>query len=629
MLAKMRKGSQHIIVKGLFVLLGLSFVMWGVGDIFRSDMRNGHVATVGKFAVTNAELENLVLNEVARYQEIVGKTLTEEETEKLGIKHYALNQLIRNKVTIARAEDLKLVTGKKIIAQNIYRNDVFFNEEGAFDKDRFKAVLQASGFTEETFIKAIKRDSSVNLLLETLAVSAVVPENMAREIFKTRNEKRVADLITIPSDLIKDLPEPSEADLIQFYQDNQESFSTPEQREITYITFNLAKIQNGIKPSEDELKEEYNNSISQYKIEETRNVDQYLFLKEEDAKAAYEKISKGDVKRFSKSKISLGNVTVSTSPSEVKGVIFALKQGEISAPVQSALGWHIFVVKSIEAEKTKTFEEVKKDIEKDLIEKKTSSEFAKFGDEIEDEFAAGKTMEEVAQKFDLTAHKVPAITIDGNDASGNKVAGFPDSKTLLPIVFNLDTGVASSLTLLSDNSGYAIMRVDSVTPKRVKALDEVKGIAIKLRKDQDKIKLLKDKATEIAGKLKSGEDMKSLAGKMNLKIKSAQIIKKPGEDSVQDGASGEPVMLANELFTLKKEGEVTGAYRNQEGSFVIAKLIKVQETTADNDKNAYINLQSDLENEMREDIIGQYINFLRKEYPVSIHDSFSKAPVNK
>jgi len=157
----------------------------------------------------------------------------------------------------------------------------------------------------------------------------------------------------------------------------------------------------------------------------------------------------------------------------------------------------------------------------------------------------------------------------------------------------------------------------------------VKGIAIKLRKDQDKIKLLKDKATEIAGKLKSGEDMKSLAGKMNLKIKSAQIIKKPGEDSVQDGASGEPVMLANELFTLKKEGEVTGAYRNQEGSFVIAKLIKVQETTADNDKNAYINLQSDLENEMREDIIGQYINFLRKEYPVSIHDSFSKAPVNK
>lgn len=618
MLEQMRKGSQHPIVKGLFFLLAVTFVVWGVGDVFRNNSDSGYVATVGKVGIPQEELDNMVSGEVARYQEVTGKPLSEENVAKL--KKYALGQLIQSKVTTARADELGLVAGKKTIAQHIYENDIFFNEQGKFDKERFKAILRENGFTEEKYINAITRDVSVNTLLETMTIASVASDVMSREIFSFRNESRVADLIILPSNSIGEIAEPSETDLVQFYKDNQDSFAVNEQRSLTYITFNLDKIKSSIKLSEEELQAEYQRSIQQYKTEENRNVEQYLFTKEEDAKAAYDKISKGDIKGFSGSQIELGNITKSSVPVEVKDIIFSLKQGEVSAPVKSSLGWHIFIIKSIEGEKIKGFDEVKKDIEKEMVASAASDEFSKFGNQVEDEFAAGKTMEDIAGKFDLIIHKVTAVDSSGNGANGNKITDLPDQSVLLPIVFNLDIGAHSALTLLSDNTSYAILRVDSINPKRIKALDEVKGIAIKMWKDNEKVKLLKDKATEIVTKIKSGEDFQAIVNKMNLKVNTNQNIKRPDANAVLDGKNGEPVALARELFTLKKEGDVTGSYRNATGNFIIARLKNVIKIDATSNKNDYTNIVAQLEEEVRNDIMTQYVNYLRNKYPVSIKE---------
>lgn len=618
MLEQMRKGSQHIVVKGLFFLLALTFAVWGVGDVLRNNSSAGYVATVGKVGISPAELDNIVRGEVARYQQATGKTLSEEDVEKFGIKKYALSQLIQNKVTTTRANELGLVAGKKAIAKNIYENDIFFNEEGKFDKERFKTILHENGFTEEKFINTINRDVAVKNLLETMTIASVSSNIIAREIFSFDNESRIADLITLPANSATETPEPAEADLVKFYQDHQDNFTVNELRAVTYITFNIDKIKNSIKLSSEELLSEYQKSMQQYKTEETRNVDQYLFTKEEEAKAAYEKITKGDIKGLLSSQIALGNITKSSVPAEVKDLIFSLKQGETSQPIKSALGWHIFIVKSIEGEKVKRFDEVKPDIEKEMLASKASDEFSKFGSQVEDEFAAGKTMDDVAQKFDLIIHKVSAIDSNGNGLNGGKVTDLPDQAVLLPLAFNLDVGGHSALTLLSDNASYAVLRVDAITPKKIKTLDEVKATVTKMWKETEKEKLLKEKATELAGKINAGEDLQSLITKTKLKISKSQTIKRPSADSVFDGKNGEPILLVRELFTLKKEGSITAPYRNAAGDFVIAKLRNVIKVSPDNNKNAYTETLSKLTDEMRGDIQAQYINYLQNIYPVSI-----------
>lgn len=620
MLEQMRKGSKHPIVKGLFVLLAVSFVVWGVGDVFRDSAGSGYVATIGKTGITQAELDNIVRGEVARYQEMVGKSLSEEEVASLGIRQYALGQLIQGKVVAIRAQELGLDSGTKAIAKYLHNNDAFFNEDGKFDKERFIAILLENGLTEEKYIASIKRDEALNTLLETIVASNPATDAITDAVYSYRNETRVADIITLPAGVITKLPEPTETDLVQFYKDNQDNFAVPEYRALTFVTIAMDKIKSGVKFSTQELQDEYNRSLQQYKTEENRNVQQYLFDDEAAAKAAYEKIKLGDVKDFTASQIEIGNITKSSVPAQMRDVIFSLQKDQVSAPVKSTLGWHIFIVKSITAETVKAFEAVKGDIEKDLLEKKVAEEFANFGNQVEDEFAAGKTVEEVASKFELEMHKIPAIDKDGNGLNGNKLPDFVAQANLLPLVFSLDVGAHTDLTLLSDNASYAIARVESISPARNKALDEAKGTAIKMWQEQEKNKLLKAQAVDIVSKINENVDLKLLATQNRLRLNLAQSIKRPAMGDMVEGKNGEPAGLVVDLFSLRKENSATQAYQNKAGNFVIARLKSVVKPDAANDKNGYINLQEALGNEMRDDLVMQYISHLRKQYPVSVRE---------
>jgi peptidyl-prolyl cis-trans isomerase D len=618
MLEKMRKGSHHPVVKGLFFLLALLFVVWGVGDVFRNSTGMGYVATVGKSGITPQELDSRVRAEIARYQEATGRVLSEEEANRLGVKKFVISQLVSNKVIAMSASDMGLVAGKKIIAAHISENEAFFDESGKFDKERYKSILKANGLTEEKYVNSISKEVEVRALLESLTISSVVPELAAKEVYRFKNETRVVDLLTLPSSSINKIPEPSDADLLKYYQDNQDEFSAPETRSISYIKFDIDKIKNTIKLSEDELKTEYQRSISQYRTEETRNVQQFLFAAEAEAVAAYEKISKGDTKAFAASQIELGNITKSSAPAEVKEAIFSLQKEEVSKPVKSSLGWHIFVVKSIEPQTIKTFEAVKNDIEKEMTAKKAADEFANFGNQVEDEFAAGKTMEEVAKKFDLETYTIAAVDAKGNGVGGEKISDLLDPNVILPVAFGLETGGHSALTMLSDNATYVVIKVDNITPTRIKTMDEVKVSVMKTWQLREKTRLLKEKATSLAAKIKAGEDIKSLISAMKLKINEEKTITRPETNTIAEGKNGEPAMLAREIFLLKESGDVTGAYRNASGDFMLARLKNIVMADPESDKNGYRNVQSELEDEMRSEIISQYTGYLQKKYPVSI-----------
>lgn len=607
----MRKGAQHPVMKILFVILAGMFVLWGVGDVFRNGGSNAYVATLGKSGITSFELDNVVRRELAGYQRATGKTLSEEEIASMGIRKYALWQLIRDKIITLRATEMHLVAGKKNVADNIHNNDIFFNKDGKFDKARFRQLLRENGFTEEQFINSIRKEYASNELLGSLSAVAAVSDIMTEKLYNYRNESRTAKFITLPISYIKDIAEPSETDLVQFYQNNQSKFSMPEQRSVSYITFGLDQVKDSIKFSDEELQQQYQNNIAQYQTDEERNITQYLFSKEDDANNAYEKISKGDIKEFTKNKVELGEVTKAGLPEEVKEVVFAMQEKEVSKPVKSQLGWHIFVLNKITKEHTKAFATVKKDIEKDMYEERVIDELSRFGNQVEDEFAAGKTMEDVAQKFNLNLKKIPSV-----EQGQKNINGLPDPDILLPLIFSSDVGIPSPLTLLSDNSTYAIIRIDSVSPARIRALDEAKGTAIKMWQEEYKTQKLGEAAKELASKLREGTNLNTLVKKMNLSISKDQKI-------IRDHITQQehPLPLLLELFNLKQVDSYTGVYQNKDGDFVLARLSAVED--ADHTKNAvgFANLKQQLEEEIRGDIISQYLQYLQKKYPVSIRQS--------
>lgn len=615
MLESLRKGSKNIFVKAFMGVLALSFVIWGVGDVFRGRSSNS-IAKIGDMELSYSEFSDSLQREITRYQQILGRSLTDEQIEQFNIKRNVLNHLIDSKLIRLRARDLKVMVGDEAVMDQIMSNSIFFDDHGKFSKENFDLILRSNGINKASYIDSLKEDTAISLLIDSVAAHPASMQGQAKILYEHRNEQRIADLLVVPANYVKEVGEPSDADLIQYYQEHADKFTVPELREVSYITFGMQNVKDDIKVSEDELRAEYESAVDSYTTPEMRDVDQYLFSDEDSTKAALASLKDGKYRDFEEQKVALGKITKSDLPDEVQDVVFGLEDKAISDPVKTMMGWHLFVIKNVEPARTLSFNEVRSDIEKALKESRSSDMFYEFANRVEDQMAAGVSLEDIAKKFDLIVHKVPSVDRMGKGAGGNILSDLPAQDTFLPLVFGLDAQVESPMTLLPDNATYVVAKVNSISPKRVKALDEVKGNARELWKEDAKVKQLKKKATDIAAMIKNGEKIEDVAGKMALKIKPAKKVTRPSPNSFMEGVEGEPVALAEELFRLN-DGGVTGAYEAEDGSFMIGQLKEIKE--ADMKEDDLSKLENSLKDNFADDVLSQYNTYLRRHYPVLVN----------
>jgi hypothetical protein len=174
------------------------------------------------------------------------------------------------------------------------------------------------------------------------------------------------------------------------------------------------------------------------------------------------------------------------------------------------------------------------------------------------------------------------------------------------------------MTLLADNSTYVVLRVDNVLPKRVKALDEVKGVVALHWKEVKKAKKLKEVAKELAEKIKNGEEPKVLAQSMGLKFKPMEKIERASFDSPAEGKEVVPAGLADDIFVASK-GESSSYHLSSNGEYVIGKLVEVKSAQLYAEK--VVELDGELKNNFTDDIFMQYNRFLRSKYPVEPNET--------
>ncbi|PIR37394.1 MAG: hypothetical protein COV35_09890 [Alphaproteobacteria bacterium CG11_big_fil_rev_8_21_14_0_20_39_49] len=617
MLEAMRKGSQNIFVKLLLGILALSFVVWGVGDVFRGGSSTT-IAKVGDEKIGYEEYYNSLQREISRFQQILGRTITPELMQQFDVKKRVLDQMVDNKLIRLRVGELNLRVGDNVVRDIIARESAFYDESGKFNPENFKMALQYNGLNEKQYVKDIKDEAAIGILVDTLAISPSSMRNTAKTLYRYRNEYRTAELVYIPTDYVKEVEEPSEADLIQYYQDNTASFAVPENRAVTYLTYGYEDVKNSVQVSEEAMKAEYDDNIESFTEPEKRDVVQYLFEKEEDAQKALEEINEGKVSLYDDKKIELGDVSHDELPEEVVVAVFDLEVGQYSQPINTDLGWHIFTVNKVSEPQAVPFDEARMEIEDYLKDVKAAEIFEQSSMKIEDELAAGNKLEDIAKKFDLVIHSIPSINSNAQGSSGKPLTDIADPQTLADVAFSVESGEVSSMTLLPDNSTYVLVRVDNVVPKRVKALDEVKGTVTTLWKESQKRKKLMAVAEQVAIEIKDGKDPKELASSMGLKFKMSDEIKRPSPEAFLDDKSGVPTQLSLELFGLKK-GESTSYYLSDKGEYVIGKLADIKDSQVDKGKLA--NLEESLKRDFTDDILRQYNYFLRKQYPVEKNEN--------
>lgn len=136
-----------------------------------------------------------------------------------------------------------------------------------------------------------------------------------------------------------------------------------------------------VQASDDEINEHYENNKEKYASPEEASASHILVKDEKECLDIYQEIIENKIsfedaaKKYStcpskENGGSLGFFARGRMVPEFEKAAFALKKGEISTPIQSQFGFHIIRLDDKKAPQTKAFDEVKEQIQQEIVREK-------------------------------------------------------------------------------------------------------------------------------------------------------------------------------------------------------------------------------------------------------------------
>ena len=610
MLQAMRGFGGGIILKVFVFFIVISFVVWGVADFLHSSMSDNEVAKIGDVSVSNARLSEEVRRQSAQIRKMFGGNVPDEMIKAMNVEGMILRQMVQEALLRQEAARLKFVVDDGIVTQVIAKNQNFRNEQGQFDRERFRQAMWNQGQSEEQYIASLKDNISVMFMLQALTSASVVPEARLQFAHAFGAERRVADYIVLTPQSISVPAVPDATALATYYEGQKDRFALPERRDVSYIAFSKKDVSAASEVGDAQLKAEYDARASEYTHGETREVEQMLFEIEEKADDAAALLKSGksfaEVAKksgFSEKQVAIGRVERKEMMDEIADKVFTLKEGGNSDVVKSEAGFHLFHVKKIYAPEVVPFEKVKEVLRKEMQTGSSSEALYALATKVEDELAGGASLEEIGKKLDL-----PVKTAKGLEA-GKAAKDLPDPEAFQKLAFTTDQGNESALTTAEDQSSYYVLRVDNIVPQTAQPLEVVKAGVVKSWKEAEQENRLKKLAGELADRLEKGEALSAVAASAKLSVKRSDAVTRAEGKAL-------PAEFVHQLFQVKK-GAVPGVYQAADGSYVLGALAQVQAAPT-LDKKDEAGLRQQAEEGFFDDILGQYTLHLQQRYPVRV-----------
>ncbi|HYM29796.1 MAG TPA: SurA N-terminal domain-containing protein [Candidatus Cybelea sp.] len=620
MLAAMRKGAGTWVARIFLFVLVLSFGVWGVGDFIRG-AREVDVATVGSTKISASTFEAQFRHELQLMQQQLRGAIDTEQAKKLGMVDTSLRQMIARSLIDQDAARMRLAVSNQVVAEEIRSNPAFRDSLGKFDRFTFERAIASQGWNEATFANVVRSDFARGAIAGGLTAGFnTAPASIVDALYGYRDERRVAEIIAIKPDALGAVADADAATLDAYYKAHVKEFMAPEYRALHYISLTPDAVVGEVQVSDADIKDEYEAEKDKLNIPEKRSVEQIILADEAAAKAAYDKLRGGMTfaavaeQTLKQQPTSLGSVTQSQLPPELGAAAFKLGNGEVTAPLKDAFGWHIAHVTAIEPGVTQSLDSVKEKLRSSLALRGAADVAYRKFNAIQDELAGGATLEQAADKVKLKVAAVPAVDAQGQDEAGHKIANLPAAENFLQSVFEAPVG-GDPQTLDSGEGNYFVFRVDSSTPPAERPLAAVRDKVMAAWKTEAGSKAATVKAKEIADKLRAGGDMAGLAKSVGTSVLTTKPMTRAGDDA---DATVSPQLLAA-LFKAKQGDVVTaglGAEAGEAGE-TVARLAKI--VPAQPDAKAREQLTRQIGNAMANDVAGEYQAALEKELGVTIN----------
>ncbi|HSZ11856.1 MAG TPA: SurA N-terminal domain-containing protein, partial [Rhizomicrobium sp.] len=568
----MRKYTKSWVSSLFLGALALAFVFWGVGDIFRA-ATDTTVASVGGNKIPVEEYQREYSNAVRVRGEQTGQTITQEMARAMGIGKQVLESMVSRAAIDNIVANLGLTASDAAVSAQVHNMDAFKGPLGTFDHQAFERAIAQGGFSEPQFIAAVRADTARDQLMKAMESGFQMPAGYIAALFASQNEVRGADYIFVPEQAAGAVPAPTDAQLAAYVKAHAPSFSSPEYREVTYAGIGPDDVSAQIKITDDQLKQEYEAREATFVIPEKRDIEQIVFPNEADAQAASAKIASGTsfadiatARGFKPNEIKLGALTKADLADARGDAAFALPANGVSKPVKGLFGWVLLHVTTITPGVSKSFDQVKDQLRQDLTKQLAIAKLIDVSNAYQDATSGGASLTEAAKKTNMHASHIAAVDQNGLAPDGSKTA-IAGNTELLAQIFKADVGEDGDPFQTRDGHFYVI-KVDGVTPQKLKPLDAVRAEATAEWTEQEKQKQLAAKASALAAQVNGGQSLDAVAKSIGATVQKSPALQRESNNDVFSPA----LLLA--IFT-KPVGVAVAAPAGKGNSYVVARATGV------------------------------------------------------
>jgi peptidyl-prolyl cis-trans isomerase D len=453
------------------LFIGLIAVAFALGDVTGSGnfggLSGGNVARVGDRNITLGELNDALDNRLKAERQN-NPTLDMASFVEGGGLDSTLDQLVNRYALAVFGEEYGVAVSKRLVDSEIRKIPGAMGLDGKFSADAFRAFAAQIGVSEQMIRDDITQNLFAQQILPAAASGPTAPDSLVLPYASLMLEKRSGQVASLPSSAFFPATPPSEAVLAKFYSDNAVKFTVPEKRAISYAIFDRSIVAAKSKPSEADIAAYYKANAKNYAASQTRNISQVIVPTEAAAKTVVAQVAGGkslaqvadDLGLSVTTQNNVAKTNLSGSASQaVADAVFAAPQGGIAKPARGKLGWAVVRVDAINQIAARPMASVRSEIEAELTKARAEQALTEMTVEIEDAFADGSTITDIAKQNGLKVETSPKLLANGQNIANPAYKPIPEMQAILPAAFQLETDGEAQLIELVPGEKFAMVAV--------------------------------------------------------------------------------------------------------------------------------------------------------------------------
>jgi len=627
MLINMRKLGGKWVLGGFMGLIIASFAFFGIGDVIRNIATRSvsAIAVVGDVEIAGSEVRREFNHQVSRLQPLFGNQLDSARAREIGLVDEALSAIVVRILYDLEGKRLGLDISETTLRDTIRASEAFRNQQGQFDANFFASFLASQQLSEGAYLSILRNDLKRKQLADGVSAATKAPDFMVDLLYRHAQERRIGEYAVIGNSTMTGLTEPTETEVSDYHRANAQRYTAPEYRQLTYIHITPEDLFEELNISDSELEDEYDDRQREFMRPERRTLEQIVAPDESRAREIIDALAAGrefidvavDMTSVEAADVALGSVTAGDLLGDLSDVVFALGEGQISAPVQSAFGWHIFRVTAIEEASSPALSEVREQLVRAISLRRATDALYDFANRLDDKFAAGATIEEAAGDLSLEVIRIATVDRDGRDTAGNSLDGLPAGGDFLSTAFSTAAGQTSLLGEAADGSEY-VLRVDRIIEPALRPLDGLRDEVRQALIAENRDTAAAARAAEAAARINAGESFAAVVAELGLTTRRSEGVRRDG--------NGRGADLSNELvaalFAMDPEAATdsaaAGVAFDGEGHAVI-RLVETVPAEPRDDADGLDAQRDTLRSGISRDLIDQYRAYLETRFPVTVN----------